>query len=136
MKVIIDTNVLVSAIWRDKNPEAVLLWILAQPDWRWLVSAAILQEYKAVLRRPKFNFPPATLQQWETLLAETTQLVRVRKEPAFPRDQKDAKFLACALASQADYLITGDADFTVARKLGSTTLLSVSMFKRLFIDTP
>lgn len=53
----------------------------------------------------------------------------------FPRDQGDAKFLACALTSEADFLITGDRDFEVARKLVTTTILSVSTFKRLVIDS-
>ena len=54
---------------------------------------------------------------------------------SFPRDQKDAKFLACALAAQADYFITEDKDFTDAMKLVSTKILSASRFKKLLIDT-
>ena len=34
MRVGIDTNVLVSAALRDKDPEVVILWIAAQPDWQ------------------------------------------------------------------------------------------------------
>ena len=37
MKVLIDTNVLVSAALRDKDPEAVILFIAARPDWQWIV---------------------------------------------------------------------------------------------------
>ena len=40
MKVLIDTNVLVSAALRDKDPEAVILFIAAQPDWELIVDAA------------------------------------------------------------------------------------------------
>lgn len=43
----------------------------------------------------------------------------------------DAMFLSCAVAAQADYLVTGDRDFTEARRLLVTTILSVSQFKRL-----
>jgi predicted nucleic acid-binding protein len=53
----------------------------------------------------------------------------------FPRDQKDAKFLACALAAQANYFITGDRDFAEALKLVTTTILPVSLFKKLVCDT-
>ena len=38
-------------------------------------------------------------------------------EPDFPRDRKDAPFLACAGGHAADYLITGYTDFTEARQL-------------------
>jgi len=33
MKIIIDTNVLISAAFRDRLPETVILWILANPEW-------------------------------------------------------------------------------------------------------
>lgn len=133
MKVVIDTNVLLSAVWRDRVPESVILWILSQPDWEWLVSPEIMQEYRQVLHRPKFAFSPATLSRWETLLERDTQLVNVEDLVNFPRDQKDAKFLACAISTDADYLITGDADFGEAHKLINTTILSASLFKRLVI---
>ena len=44
-------------------------------------------------------------------------------------------FLACALAAEADYLIIGDRDFNEARKMVNTIIMSVSQFKKLFIDT-
>jgi putative PIN family toxin of toxin-antitoxin system len=133
MKVVIDTNVLVSAILRDRSPEAVILWVLSQPDWEWLVSAEIMREYQQVLRRPKFAFSASLLSKWETLLERDTTPVSVDDQVEFPRDQEDAKFLACALSNNADYLITGDGDFSEAQKLLNTTILSVSLFKRLVI---
>ena len=57
MKVLIDTNVLVSAALKDKDPEMVILFVAEQPDFEWIVSAEILAEYKAVLSRPKFSLP-------------------------------------------------------------------------------
>lgn len=54
----------------------------------------------------------------------------------FKRDPKDAIFLSCAAAVQADYFLTGDKDFTEAERYFSTIILSVSTFKRLIIDSP
>ncbi|HMZ08907.1 MAG TPA: putative toxin-antitoxin system toxin component, PIN family [Anaerolineales bacterium] len=133
MKVLVDTNVLVSAAWRDRKPEAVILWLIARPDWQWLVSAEIMEEYKEVLRRKKFSFPADTLQKWETLLDRDTCLVSVNNELDFPRDQKDAKFLACALSNNADFFITGDGDFEEAYKIVNTTIISVSIFHQTII---
>ena len=50
---------------------------------------------------------------------------------SFPRDAKDAKFLACALAAAADFLVTGDQDFTGARLIGRTKIVSVTQFDEL-----
>lgn len=134
MKVVIDTNVLVSAAWRDKSPEAVVLWVAFQDDWEWVVSEEILDEYRDVLRRDKFSLAPQVIEKWEYIVTNLTVLVDVDLPLEFPRDQKDAKFLACALVSDADYLITGDADFTEALKLTNTTIISVSLFKQLMMD--
>jgi len=53
----------------------------------------------------------------------------------FPRDPKDAKFLACALAAKADYLVTGDKDLKEALKLSHTKIISVAAFKQLVSET-
>lgn len=134
MKAVIDTNVLLSAAWRDKKPEAVVLWITVQSDWEWMVSEEILAEYREVLRREKFNIDSDKLQRWEGIITKLTTLIDVNVDVEFPRDQKDAKFLACALIAKADYFITGDKDFSEAKKIISTTVVSVSTFKDLFIN--
>lgn len=134
MKVIVDTNILVSAVWRDRNPETVILWILAQPNWQWMASKEIMDEYKEVLHRKKFSFTLETISHWEALLDRDIHPVYELLEVDFPRDQKDAKFMACALSCEADYILTGDGDFDDARKVGDVTIISVSMFKRLFVD--
>lgn len=134
MKVVIDTNVVVSAALKDRDPEVVLRAVVARPDWEWVVSAAILAEYKAVLSRAKFGLPPDILRQWIAFLEAVTVVVEVPDVPPYPPDPADAKFLACALAAQADWLVTGDRDFQPARKLLTTTILSVSQFKTLLCD--
>ncbi len=44
MRVVIDTNVLVSAVLKDRDPEEVILYVASQPDIEWLVSPEILKE--------------------------------------------------------------------------------------------
>ncbi len=134
MKIVFDTNVVVSAALKDRDPEAVLLFVVSQPDFEWVVTPEILAEYKDVLARPKLGLSEAILRRWYELLDGLTTLVEVAADLPFPRDPTDSKFLACALASSADYLVTGDKDFEAARKLIGTTILSVAMFKRLVCD--
>jgi len=52
MRVVVDTNVVVSAILRDRLPEKVLLFIIRQPDFEWVASPEILTE-KPQFRSPK-----------------------------------------------------------------------------------
>lgn len=134
MKVVVDTNVLVSAALKDKDPEIVLLWIVARPGCDWLVTREILDEYMAVLARPKFGLPEDLQREWRTLLNTATTLIPTDLAPTFLRDPSDAKFLACALTGGADFFITGDRDFEAAEKLLTTRIVSIALFKRLVCD--
>ncbi len=135
MRVLIDTNVLISAALKDKDPEAAILFVVEQPDFEWIVSVDILAEYKAVLSRSKFGLPEEVRRRWFALFDAVTTLVEVTTPFEFPRDQKDAKFLACALSANAEFFITGDRDFSQAQKLINTTILSVSLFKKLVVTS-
>jgi putative PIN family toxin of toxin-antitoxin system len=135
MKVVIDTNVLLSAAWRDKIPQAVILWIVSHKDWEWMVSEQILEEYRQVMRREKFGLSPEIISRWEKIISKLTTLTDITIDVQFPRDQKDAMFLACAISADADYFITGDRDFKDAKRIVNTTILSASIFKRLVCDT-
>ncbi|MFB6276689.1 MAG: putative toxin-antitoxin system toxin component, PIN family [Halothece sp.] len=131
MKVIIDTKVLISAAVFGRTPEAVLLWVVDRRDVEWIVSSDILMEYKALLSRPRFQLSSTQQERWFEVLDEATALVTVNLETDFPRDQKDAKFLSCAWASEADFLITGDRNLSEAQDLIETQIVSVSLFHRL-----
>ena len=130
MRVVIDTNILVSAVIRDRLPEKVLLWCLGKPDVEWLVTTDVMAEYVAVIQRPKFALPKTTVSWWLELLAADTRLIRPTATIEFNRDRKDASFLICAASGKADYLVTGDADFNEAQTLIETQIVSVSEFAR------
>ena len=134
IKVVVDTGINVSAAFRDRTPEEIILFIVEQEDFEWIVSDAILEEYNEVLARKKFKLPLEILQKWRDIFEQCTTKIEVNIKIDFPRDQKDAKFLECALAAEADYLITGDKDFEEAQKLVKTTIISVSQFKKLVME--
>ena len=136
MRVIIDTNVLVSAILKDRDPESVILFVAGCDDIEWIVSPMIMAEYHEVLKRPKFRLPVDILKNWFDMLDALTICDHSELEFDFPRDRKDAKFLACAISANVDYFITGDRDFNGAQKLLSTTILSVSQFIKCVCNIP
>ena len=134
MIVVIDTSVLVSAAFRDRTPEEVILFVTGQDAFHWIVSGEILAEYREVLSRPKFDLSEEILNHWIKILESSTVEIDVDLEIDFPRDRKDAKFIACALAAQANFFITGDHDFSEAQQMMNTTIISVSLFKRTVCD--
>ncbi len=132
MKILIDTNVLISALLKDGQPENAILWVLEQAEWEWFASPSIMQEYQEVLRRKKFRFPAPLVQHWSKLLNDSVNIIVPDIQIDFPRDRKDAKFLECAKASCADVFITGDKDFSEAQKLIDTRIFNPSGFLQLF----
>ena len=78
MKVVIDTNVLVSAALRDRGPERVVLFVAEHPEFEWVVSVEILREYMEVLARPRFALPRDLLRRWARLLETVTTRVESR----------------------------------------------------------
>ena len=46
MKVLVDTNVLISPAFRDRLPEEVILFLSSRPDFVWIATEDILKEYR------------------------------------------------------------------------------------------
>jgi len=132
MKVLVDTNVVLSAALRNRLPERVILHIGTREEWIWLTTPEILSEYLNVLARPKFALPPDVLKLWSDVVQGRTICVTTPPALDFARDPKDAPFLAAALATSADYLITGDADLFHAQPSLQTRVISVVDFAALF----
>jgi uncharacterized protein len=109
MKVVIDTNVLVSALLFGGTPGGLIpLW----KDRRIgpLCSKGIVDEYLRVLAYPKFHLSESELL---FLVAQEIlpwfEVVAVSEGPPFvPDDPEDDKFVWCALAGKADVIVSGD----------------------------
>ncbi|MGD0091512.1 MAG: putative toxin-antitoxin system toxin component, PIN family [Planctomycetota bacterium] len=130
MKVVIDTNILISAMLRDRDPECVILYISESESWVWVVTPGIMAEYREVMARKKFGFPPDLQEKWLGVVNRAALLNDTLATVSLPRDPKDAEFLSCALAAKADFLITGDRDL-LEFKLPGTAIVTVAQFIRL-----
>lgn len=136
MRVEIDTNVLVSAAIRDADPEVVVLFAATAPGLEWIASPSIMEEYIGVVTRRKFGLDAKATAKWRAMLASGVRIVATTAEVKFEPDPGDAKFLACALAATADFLITGDRALRRAGRIGDARIVSVSEFRRTVIDPP
>ena len=108
LRVVIDTNILVSAALRPYGLQrTVLLLALTRPA-RMYISHEILVEYRAVLARPTLTITKGRRQQLLLLVRNRAHIVHPRYQLEVTRDPEDNKFLECADAARADYLITGN----------------------------
>ena len=106
--IVIDTNTLVSAALKLSSNEAAIIFLVAENKVRLFVSAPLLEEYHNVLLRPRLRLDPHRIaflldliNREATLLQPTTQLSVSPHEP-------DNRFLECAEAAEADFLVTGN----------------------------
>lgn len=109
MRVVVDTNVLVSGLLSPFGPPGVIVSLTAAGRLSLCYDARILAEYAEVLHRPSFPFDA------EAVTALTTQIeaggVLASPVPLMKRlpDAADEPFLEVAMAASARYLVTGNA---------------------------
>jgi putative PIN family toxin of toxin-antitoxin system len=108
LRVVVDTNIVVSAALRPYGlPRTAFLLALTKPA-RMYVSQEILAEYRNVLARPGLKIAKGRQQQLLRLVRNRVQMVHSRYKLEVTSDPEDNKFLECADAARADYLITGN----------------------------
>jgi putative PIN family toxin of toxin-antitoxin system len=108
LRLVIDTNVLISAALKPEGLErAVLLLAITHPA-RLYVSRPILEEYRAVLARRELKIRKGLRRQLLQFIRNHSHVVRPRVRVEVTRDPDDGKFLECADAARADYLVTGN----------------------------
>jgi len=109
MRLVIDTNILVSALLKPAGPPGRILDAVVQGVIEPIYSLAILTEYDAVLTRRKFAFDPEGIAALLELVAsEGWPVARTaRLDLSFP-DPDDRKFYECAAAAGCP-LVTGNA---------------------------
>jgi len=93
MKVVIDTNVVISAAIADRNPEKIIIFVVSNPDFYWIVSPDILAEYREVLSRKRLKLTDEQKQYWLTLTSAVTFVVDINLEIDFPRDRQETRTL-------------------------------------------
>lgn len=107
---VIDTNVLVSALFSIHPDSATVIVrdMIADGEIVPLFNDEILNEYRAVLSRPKFHFPSILVDaMMEMILEKGIQLDRTKADEIFP-DPKDVVFYEVALSKEGSYLVTGN----------------------------
>src|ERR1035438_9537014 len=109
VKVVLDTNVVVSANLVDEGPSASILDLALNQRILMVISPAVLAEYEKVLYRPRLKLDPA-------LVAEVMVLIRKNGLAVLPAatataargDESDNRILECAGAGQVHYIVTGN----------------------------
>ena len=106
MKVVIDTNVFISAIMRGGNPERILkAW--ERGRFNLFVSQEILKEVLETMS--ELGFPEEKVIAWKNLITKQAhKVVPSKRLKIITADPDDNIFLECALEVGANYIVSGD----------------------------
>ncbi|KKR32061.1 MAG: hypothetical protein UT63_C0053G0012 [Candidatus Gottesmanbacteria bacterium GW2011_GWC2_39_8] len=128
MKAVIDTNVWLSGLFWGGVPYEVLDLIYigtVKPCF----SRETYREWNAQVKKLAVIF--GKLEYYirdKKLIEKSSQFFVPREKITVCRDPKDNKFLEAAVASRADFLVSGDRDLVALKKYGNTYILAPAQF--------
>ncbi len=138
MNVVIDTNIFVSSFLSSQGPpkRVIDLWKTGQINL--CLSRDIIAEYVEVLARFGLAGQPE-LKELLDLFARRINIVFVPAPPVLPLipdDPEDSKFIECAQAAKAKYVISGDKHLLKLGAYGEIEVVTPSQFLKLVLSSP
>jgi len=108
VRVVLDTNVLVSALWNVHGAPAQVLDLVRQGFLSLCADGRIHGEYEEVVSRPDFPFDPGDVATLMRFLRESSEFVAARPLTHRLPDPEDEPFLEVAAQGRVDALVTGN----------------------------
>lgn len=131
VKVVIDTNIYISALGYI-GPEREIIKKAIRGQFSLYASKSILEEVYKVLDYPKFAFSITQKNSAKLILTEIVKIIDTPlKLELIKNDPSDNKFLECALAADANYIVSGDRHLLKIGSLGKTIILKSRDFLKL-----
>jgi len=127
-KVVLDTNLWISFLISKRLDEIDDLLISGKI--KLIFSKESVEEFLTVAKKPKFKkyFNDDDINNLLQLFDNYGKLIDVSIEITDCRDFKDNFLLSLAVESKSDYLVTGDADLLIIKKLKKTIIVSWTDF--------
>lgn len=140
MRLVLDTNTVLSGLLWQGTP-GQLIEAAEAGRIELAASTALLAELQGVLARPKFAAPLAErgVRASDLFDGYAALIVHVTPEAiprVVPNDPDDDQVLACALAAQADAVVSGDRDLLDLKNFRGIPILTATRAVRLIERTP
>ena len=130
IRIVLDTNVLVSALLFSGEVGHIISSWKAQ-KFLPVLSHDTFDEFRRVLAYPKFSLTPREI---DALLQDEVlpfcEVIDIEDDIiGICRDRADDKFLSCAVAAMADYIVSGDKDLLVLGNFRNIPIITVTAFQ-------
>jgi hypothetical protein len=133
LKVVLDANIVVSAILTTKGYPSQIVDLVIQNKLKLVISHKILKEIQKVLLYPKLRNLHQKDKDWINLFIATIKQEAVitkdnLKVNVIKNDPSDNIYLACAIEGKADCIISGDKHLTSIKKIKNIPILKAADF--------
>ena len=108
IRVVVDTNIIVSALLQPLGPPAQVFFLAISGSIQLCISGNVYAEYEEVIRRPRFRRDESVITATLHTIREKALWVRPTESIRACADPDDDIFLECAQAARAAYLVTGN----------------------------
>jgi putative PIN family toxin of toxin-antitoxin system len=123
MKIVLDSNIFISAFYWGGNPEKIIDRIIEGLDDLYFCRE-ILTEIADVMARPNFKTGQMTIDNYIKRIEKIgKRIVITGKIQNVCRDKDDNDKLECSEKSKSEYLITGDKDLLTIKQYKNITIV-------------
>jgi len=130
-RVVLDTNVIVSAVISDGKPRQLLRRGI-ENRFSMVTSDLMLKELALVLRRPKLKTNPVEIRRITLALFNSAEVVDVKsKLKVVEEDPKDDVVVETAVDGRADFIVTGDGHLLKLERFMGVKIMSVEEALRI-----
>ncbi len=133
MKIVIDTNVVISGVFFGGYPQTVLRCVV-QGRVTASATAEIIDEYleiaQEMIRRRQGHIRKDILSP----LIDKLELIEPQSDIHVSRDPDDDKFIACANDSKALYIVSGDKDLLVLERYKNIEIVTAKEFCERYLN--
>ncbi|AKX93398.1 putative toxin-antitoxin system toxin component, PIN family [Neomoorella thermoacetica] len=133
MKVVLDTNVVISGLLVPEGPPGRIIDLWADGKIDVVVSPAVITEYMEVFLRPKFA-KAGTMEERQQLLegfinlANTILVLPDIEIDIINADPSDNRFLECARTGETDCIISGDSHLLALKEYEEIPIITPGQF--------
>lgn len=140
MQIVLDANVLISAVISPKGNAAKILNFWEQGEFELVLSQTIFVEISQVINYPrikeKYTLPQEYVEKFLGMIKNTIIDVSGEELNIIEADPADNRYLECAVATGANYIVSGDAHLLELGEYQGIVILSPASFLALLISKP
>lgn len=127
-KVLLDTNILISALGWNSKPREIFLKCIAN-ELKLITSAEQIDELRRVMDYPKFHFTEEQKESFISIILEVAEMVEITgKVKIIKDDPDDDLIIETAIVGRADYIVSGDPHLLNLKEFAGIKIVTAKEF--------